>query len=85
MKKTKKKHWLVEIVNGVPEGMRHDTAVRLVGWLYYRGTTTGNVWNVLNEWNQLNSPPLCQQEIILIFQSTKKWGLPRVGSEIWLD
>ena len=85
MKKTNKKHWLAEIVNGVPEGMRHGTAIRLVGWLYYMGATSGNVWNVLNEWNQLNNPPLGKPELISIFQSTKKWELPWVGGEKCLD
>ena len=85
MNKTKKKHWLMEIVSGVPEGMRHSSAVRLVGFLYYRGTTSGNVWNVLNEWNECNDLPLGRPELISIFQSTKKWELPRTGGEIWLD
>jgi hypothetical protein len=82
--KVKQKHWLLEIIDGVPEGTRHASAVRLVGFLYHRGTTSRNVWNILNEWNQLNSPPLGEQEIMSIFQSTKKWELPRAGLE-WTD
>ena len=85
MSKTNKKHWLRSIVYGVPEGMRHSSAVRLVGFLYYRGTTSENVWNVLNECNECNNPPLGRPELISIFQSTKKWELPRVGGEKWLD
>ena len=73
MNKAKKKYWLVEIIKGVPEGIRHSSAVRFVGFLYYKRQTSENVWNLLNEWNQLNRPPLGKQEIISIFQSTTKW------------
>jgi len=84
MKTTNNKHWVDEIIDGVPEGMRHGTAVRFVGWLYSRGLTAKEVGVLLQQWNERNLPPLGNQELISIFQSTKKWELPWVGAE-WKD
>lgn len=79
MNKTTNKHWVEEIIDGVPEGMRHVTAVRFVGWLYSRDLTAEEVGFLLQQWNERNMPPLGKQELMSIFQSTKKWELPWAG------
>ena len=71
-----------EIINGVPEGIRHDSAVRLVGRWYGKGSCRSEVSMALVMWNQLNSPPLTNQELKSIFQSTTKWEHPRLGGSI---
>ncbi|MFC1994332.1 primase C-terminal domain-containing protein [Chloroflexota bacterium] len=65
--------WVKEVIDGVPKGMRHDTAIRLVGRWYGNGMHRIEVSYTLVAWNQLNSPPLPEQELKSIFQSTKKW------------
>ena len=77
MKKTNNKHWVEQVIDGVPEGMRHDSAVRLVGRWYGKGLCRAEVRMILMIWNQLNSPPLEDQEIKSIFDSTTKWERPR--------
>ena len=49
--------------NGVPEGRRHDTLVRLIGGLVADKTPLGEIIRRTNAWNGKNRPPLPQQEI----------------------
>ena len=69
--------WVKEIISGVPEGMRHDSAIRLVGRWYGLGLYTAEVIYALITWNKLNLPPLGRQEMNSIIQSTIKWACPR--------
>jgi hypothetical protein len=70
-------HWVYEIIGGVPEGMRHASAVRLAGRWYSKGLTTIEVLAFLAWWNKLNSPPLSENEIKTIVESTMKWEIAR--------
>jgi hypothetical protein len=65
--------WLEDIIHGVPEGSRHDSAVRLVGRWYGKGLCTQEVLYLLAVWNRLNLPPLSVQELESIDTSTRKW------------
>ena len=85
MKKTTNKHWVEEIIDGVPEGSRHTNAVRLVGRWYGFGLCTKEVRMGLEGWNRCNLPPLSPQELESIIRSTKKWELPWAGGEKWID
>jgi hypothetical protein len=69
-------HWINRIEDGVPEGSRHDSAVRLVGWWYAVGLTASDVRERLIFWNERNMPPLGRDEIESILKSTEKWELP---------
>ncbi|MFC1993062.1 primase alpha helix C-terminal domain-containing protein [Chloroflexota bacterium] len=80
MKKTDKRDWVEQIIDGVPEGMRHDSAVRLVGRWYGKGLCQTEVRLILFIWNRLNSPPLSIQELESIENSTKTWERPRTAS-----
>lgn len=77
MKKVSNENWVGQIINGVHEGVRHDSAVRLVGRWYGKGLCRAEVRMILVIWNQLNSPPLEDQEIKSVFDSTTKWERPR--------
>lgn len=66
-------NWVYEIIGGVPEGMRHTSAVRLAGRWYSKGLTTIEVLAFLAWWNRLNSPPMSENEIKIIIKSTMKW------------
>ena len=69
--------WVEEIIHGVPEGSRHDSAVRLVGRWYGKRLCRQEILFLLVIWNQLNSPPLPAQELESIIQSTTDWEYPR--------
>ena len=68
--------WLDKIIFGVPEGTRHDSAIRLVGRWYSRGLRRKEVALLLFLWNTMNDPPLSRDEIISICDSTMKWERP---------
>lgn len=69
--------WLEEIIHGVPEGQRHNSAVCLVGRWYGKGLCSTEVILALISWNGLNKPPLSKYELKLIIKSTLNWELPR--------
>jgi len=49
--------------NGVPEGRRHNTLVRLIGWLVASKTPIDEIIRKANSWNAKNRPPLPQSEL----------------------
>ncbi len=53
MKGTNNENWVDQIINGVPEGVRHDSAVRLVGRWYGKRLCRAEVRMILVIWNQL--------------------------------
>ena len=69
--------WAQELLLGVPEGMRHASAVRLVGRYYGRGARAEQISEFLVVWNRFNLPPMSNSEIKSIFDSTTKWERPR--------
>ena len=77
LKKLGYRNWIIDMLGGVPEGMRHYCAIRLVGHWYGKGLYAEEVVLLLLMWNKLNRPPLGRQELKSIFQSTRKWEYPR--------
>ena len=69
--------WVKEIIQGVQEGMRHDSAIRLVGRWYGLGLCTEEVILALITWNEQNRPPLGNREFMSIIKSTLHWACPR--------
>ena len=65
--------WVEQIRYGVPEGLRHESAVRIVGFWYKRGLSHGEVYLFLKAWNIRNKPPMSNSEMVSIFNSTAKW------------
>ncbi|MFC1903743.1 primase alpha helix C-terminal domain-containing protein [Chloroflexota bacterium] len=82
MEKANSNHWVEEIIYGVPEGTRHSSAVSLVGRWYGKGLCQTEVRMLLVLWNQLNLPPLGDQELKSIYYSTKKWENPKQTAPI---
>ena len=63
------------LLNGVNEGMRNESAVRLASyWLQFRNLEPGEVFNRLLEWNIRNSPPMDEKELKNCLESVRKHG-----------
>jgi len=61
-----------EIINGVPEGQRNNSAASVAGKLlvkYPQGEWESEVWPLLEGWNSKNSPPLSENELRSVFES----------------
>lgn len=71
-----KKESFKEIIKGVPEGSRHNSATRIVGKLLHH--LPEKDWNevavpLIDSWNKTNTPPLGDKELGEIFEwATKK-------------
>lgn len=66
-----------EIKKGIPEsggptGGRNQAAAKYAGYLLSKGVTDDKVYEVLREWNQLNSPPLEEAELKTTVESIVK-------------
>jgi putative DNA primase/helicase len=55
--------WHDDILQGVPEGQRHDKALQLVGRYLGKKLSTDEISTIVHNWNQLNHPPLPDDEI----------------------
>jgi replicative DNA helicase len=81
LKPENKNNW-EDVVKGISEGSRNETATKFVGKLLQTfapidwGTT---VWEMLVMWNQRNSPPLGEVELRSVFNSVTARAL-RSGS-----
>jgi hypothetical protein len=75
-------HWVYQILDGVPEGMRYASAIRLAGRWYSKGLTTIEVIYFLVGWNERNSPPLSDKELFVIVKSTSKWDTSRYSPPV---
>ncbi len=70
------KAWFDKYLDGVMEGSRHDTAVKLAGRWWGLRLRPKEVAILLRGWNQLNQPPLTEYEMCSILKSTLKWWVP---------
>jgi hypothetical protein len=52
-----------DLLQGVPKGQRHHTAVKLTSRFKRSGMSTEEIYGWLALWNQKNSPPLSEQEL----------------------
>jgi hypothetical protein len=68
--------WYDELREGVEEGRRYDSAIRLVGRWYGIGLYVQEVKALLTDWNERNRPPMGYDEIQDILRSTRKWEQP---------
>jgi len=57
--------------NGTSTGDRNQTAASLVGHLMKTVKDPNEVWEIINLWNQKNSPPLDQKELKKTFDSVR--------------
>ena len=57
------------ILQGVPEGQRDESAIRLATWYRKNGLTKDETLEKMLEWNQRNKPPLEEQAIEIKVES----------------
>ena len=58
--------------NGAQEGMRNQSATKLVGHLFAKGMAADEIWTILQLWNSKNTPPIDHSELRKIFESVKR-------------
>ncbi|GGM39465.1 hypothetical protein GCM10011351_27050 [Paraliobacillus quinghaiensis] len=68
-KKAKPASFWIDIMQGKEEGQRNNAATSLVGYLFRRYIDPSLVIEIMNLWNERNSPPLNQNEIKSIIES----------------
>lgn len=62
-------NWVRLIIEGVQEGQRNDTAARLAGYLLRHGLPPAVVSALMLRWNQVNRPPLPDDELLRVVRS----------------
>ena len=60
-----------EILKGVSEGNRHNECARVTGTMFNKGMVYEEVLQIVSGWNQLNKPPLPQEEVDRVVQDLK--------------
>ena len=71
----KKSNWKPEILDGVEEGGRNESAASVAGKLLARFPITEwetEAWKLFQGWNSKNNPPLFEEELRTVFDSIKK-------------
>jgi hypothetical protein len=66
-----------EVLKGVPEGERNESAFNLARYLLHdRRLDEATTWQELQRWNEKNKPPLPLDELKTVFEQGKKypWG-----------
>jgi hypothetical protein len=64
--------WLSEAMQGCSEGQRNATAAKLAGYLIIK-LSKHDVLLFMKPWNQLNSPPLSDKELMAIVDSVARY------------
>jgi len=60
-----------DILKGVSEGNRHNECARVTGTMFNKGMVYEEVLQIVSGWNQLNKPPLPQEEVDRVVQDLK--------------
>lgn len=68
--KIEKKSFIPEVIYGVNEGNRNDSAAKICGF-YLRSFPASEAWDLVHRWNKDNIPPLQEQELRNTFLSIK--------------
>lgn len=66
--KKPKGHW-AEVMGGLSEGGRNAAATSLAGYLFRRYLEPSLILEIMNMWNERNSPPLAQNELNTVINS----------------
>jgi hypothetical protein len=75
-------NWREDVLGGVAEGVRNQTATRLAGFYFGKGLGEGEVMPLLSAWNLRNDPPLPARELENVVLSVSKTHLRNYGSEV---
>ena len=65
-------HYADLLKNGAQEGMRNQSATKLIGHLFAKGLAAEVVWSILQLWNTKNTPPIDHSELRKTFESVKR-------------
>jgi len=71
--------------NGCKEGERNDTVTRLIGHYFKMKIPEGELWELIDMWNQKNIPPLDESELRKTFNSVKNLESKNKEKEIKID
>lgn len=63
------KNLFLDILKGVGEGDRNDSAIKLSGMLIKNGIDREFITGILSAWNKLNKPPLDEKELEYLIRS----------------
>jgi len=86
--------WVKELLQGVRQGFRHDSATRLAGYLLCRNVSEAVALELLRAWNEMrNSPPLEDDELARIVRDIARAESTKQSEEtpwvrwyaIWTD
>lgn len=69
---SEKKEWPNDVLKGVEEGQRNDTATRLAGRYFQKGLEFREIHSILSIWNEKNRPPLDPDELLRVIESVNK-------------
>lgn len=61
--------WDKELVKGVGEGLRNESAAKLAGKYYTLGLARGEILDLLQSWNERNEPPLPTKDLEIVVDS----------------
>jgi len=64
--------WQDEALQGVEKGKRNSTATKLAGRYVCKGLADEEIFPILQFWNQKNSPPLTDRELLGVIHSIRK-------------
>ena len=59
----------MELIKGVPKGMRNGTLTKIAGMLFGKGMNFDDALNFCTAWNNLNNPPLPEKEVLRTVKS----------------
>jgi len=66
---TSNSSWLTQVLKGVPEHYRNDTATRIAGYLHGKKIPPDVIRQLLINWNHNNKPPLDTAELNIVVNS----------------
>ena len=59
----------VDLLKGVPKGMRNETLTKIAGMLFGKGMSFDDALSFCATWNNLNEPPLPEKEVLKTVKS----------------
>jgi len=84
--KLKEKPKIDEILQGVPEGMRNVSAFQYARYLLFKARLDPQTtWFELQRWNNLNNPPLPEEELRTVWKSAQRYPYSTPGEVVEED
>lgn len=64
--------WSEDLLQGVEEGSRSNSAARLAGRYFRKGLSMEEVWILMTTWNQRNTPPLEEPDLFRTVDAVRR-------------